>query len=680
MDKERRVNLSENCEKFAIFTHVEYVYRYTYLIVVRNAEKTENAMKKKDYIQGSLFEEDYLIRTLGNLANSPEVALTELVANAWDAGATMVDIFIPEEKGQNLIIEDNGTGLTKNEFYTRWMKLGYNRLKHQGKKVKFPKGVELQRYAYGRNGVGRHGMLCFNDEYQVITSSNAKESTFTITTKSEKEPFIISKQLFNPSTKTGTKLIVNVVKNLPKPENILEVISARFLHDPKFKVSINKSTVQLEEHKGLIFTEVVKVGNVELKIHMIDSKKSRKSTLYQGIAFWQSGRLVGEPSWIVGYNMVLDGRTKQAKRYSVVVQTNDLADYIREDWSSFKNTKELHPIFDKVDEVVQKMFSDIAQENIEETTKQIKNEYRKEYSELSPLGKYEFNEAIESITINNPTARQDSVNLAVETVINLEKTRSGSELIQKLSLFSEEDIEGLNKLLDKWSIKDALTVLDEIDKRISVIEAIRKLSNDKSVDELRVLHPLIASARWLFGPEFDSPEYASNNQLRTTVEKVFKKKVSKELFNNHRNRPDIVVSSSSTFSITGTVQFDNENGIANINRILIIELKRGGFKLGRTERNQAVGYVEDFMNCGTIIGSPYINAFIVGESFSEKIQPIQTIENENKVKMGKVEICLFSQLVDSSERRLFNLRERLNKRYENVSGMELFNRQEKLTI
>lgn len=44
--------------------------------------------------QGSLFEEDYLIRTLGALVHNPEVALTELVANAWDAGATTVDISI----------------------------------------------------------------------------------------------------------------------------------------------------------------------------------------------------------------------------------------------------------------------------------------------------------------------------------------------------------------------------------------------------------------------------------------------------------------------------------------------------------------------------------------------------------------------------------------------------------
>ena len=422
------------------------------------------------------------------------------------------------------------------------------------------------------------------------------------------------------------------------------------------------------------------IDGIKLKIHLIDSKKSRRSTIYQGIAFWQGGRLVGEPSWIVGKNMVLDGRSKQAKRYSVVVETNDLADFIREDWTGFKNQKALETIFNKVDEVVQDMFSKIARENIDETTKQIKKEYKKEYQALSPLGKYEFDEAIEHLTITNPTARQESVNLAVETVLNLEKTRSGSELLQKISLFTDEDINGLNQLLEKWTVKDALTVLDEIDKRISVIEAIRKLGNDKTVDELQVLHPLIASARWIFGPEYDSPEYASNNQLQTTVEKVFGKNIDKNIFNNHKKRPDIVVRGNSTFSITGTQTFDKESKLNTTDKILIIELKRGGYKLKREERNQAVGYVEDFMSCGTIIGNPSINAYVVGESFDGKIQPIQAIKNENGVEMGKVQICLFSQIVDSAESRLFDLRKRLNDRYEDVTGMELYNRQAKLAM
>ena len=637
-------------------------------------------MKDKNYIQGSLFEEDYLIRTLGNLANSSEVALTELVANAWDAGATLVEIFIPEKHGEKLTIEDNGIGMTKDEFYSRWMKLGYNRLKHQGKKVEFPDDLKLNRFAYGRNGVGRHGMLCFNNEYEITTNKNGVKSNFTITTLSENQPFLIKNESFGKSKKSGTKLEVVVTKNLPKTENILEIISARFLHDPKFVISINRQTIQLEQHKGLINSENIEINGIDLTVNLIDSKKARKSTIYQGIAIWQGGRLIGEPSWILGNQMVLDGRTQEAKRYSVVVQTNDLADFIKEDWTGFRRDNRLESIFTKIEESILRMFTEIAKDNIDETTKNIKKNYKSEYNDLSPLGKYEFNEAIRHITINNPTAKAESISLAVETVLNLEKTRSGSELLLKLSILSNEDITGLNTLLENWSVKDALTVLDEIDKRISVIEAIRKLSNDSSVDELHILHPLIASARWIFGPEFDSPEYSSNSQLQTTVEKVFGKKIDKTLFNNNRKRPDIVVMGNSTFSITGTIDFDHENGISNINKILIIELKRGGFKLGRTERNQAVGYVEDFMNCGTIIGNPYISAYIVGESFSEKIQPIQTIENENKVEMGKVQICLFSQIVDSSERRLFNLRSRLNDRYSDISGIELFDQQKKLAV
>lgn len=50
-------------------------------------------MKQKDFVHGSLFEDDFLIRTLGNLASQPDIALTELVANAWDAGATEVELF-----------------------------------------------------------------------------------------------------------------------------------------------------------------------------------------------------------------------------------------------------------------------------------------------------------------------------------------------------------------------------------------------------------------------------------------------------------------------------------------------------------------------------------------------------------------------------------------------------------
>lgn len=626
--------------------------------------------KKTGFLQGSLFEEDYLIRTLGALAHSPETALTELVANAWDAGATTVNIIIPEDYDGKIVIDDNGTGLTKSEFYSRWMRLGYNRIKHQGRTVRFPSDKNGKRLAYGRNGIGRHGLLCFNNNYNVVTSSGGTESKFKITTTSESQPFVIESQAFKKTKKTGTRLEVVVKKNLPNSTRILNIISARFLHDPNFKITINNQTVNLESHQGLIDSRPINADNINLTGHFIDSQKAGKSTLYQGIAFWEGGRLVGEPSWILGNNVIIDGRTRFAKRYTVVIKTNDLSEYVLEDWTGFKRSETVENVYNAVADYVNLMFSKLAMDNIEDTKQQIRSDFSQEISSLSPLAKYEVNEAIETITINHPTAKAESVSLAVEAIINLEKTRTGKELLSKLSKLEDDDIIGLNKLLEKWSVRDALTVLDEIDNRISVIEAIRKLSSDNEVDELHVLHPLVTSARWLFGPEFESAEFSSNRQLQTAVETVFKTKIKKGVFNNYRKRPDIVVLSNSTLSITGTETFENDSNLLSLSKVLIIELKRGGFKLTRKERDQATGYVEDFIGCGNIIGSPSIEAYVIGEEFSEKVQ--------QSIKVGdrcRVNICTFSQIVDTAEKRLFGLRQKLNSRYEDVTGIELFNSQ-----
>lgn len=637
---------------------------------------TKKIQSDQTVIQGSLFEDDYLIRTLGALVHNPEVALTELVANAWDAGATLVEISIPEEYGEKIIIVDNGTGLTQEQFQNRWMKLGYNRLKHQGKNVIFPTGIDGKRFAYGRNGVGRHGLLCFNNEYKVITNSEGEKSTFIITTKSENQPFIIKDFKFEKSTKSGTRLEVIVVKNLPKPERILNIISARFLHDPKFIVSINKKTVPLEQLTGLIDSKKIQINdNISIHIHFIDSLKAARSTLYQGIAFWQGGRLVGEPSWILGNEFILDGRTKYAKRYTVVVKSNDLADFIFEDWTGFKKVETMNEVYKKVGEYVNEMLRIVAKENIEETKEQIKSDFAKDYAALSPLSRYELNEAIETITVSHPTAKQESISIAVEAIINLERTRSGRELLIKLSRLTEDDISGLNKLLDDWSIRDALSVLDEIDNRISIIEAIRKLAGDSDIDELHVLHPLVTGARWLFGPEYESAEYASNRQLQNAVEHVFRTKVQKNVFNNHKKRPDIVILPNSTLSVTGTETFEKDSTLATVNKVLLIELKKGGSNLSRDERDQAVHYVEDFIGCGNLIGSPFIDAYLLGKKYSEKVEQVIKVGDR-----GKISICIFDQLVDTAERRLFGLRNKLSERYDEVPGMELFRKQTKQLI
>lgn len=96
-------------------------------------------------LQGCLFEEDFLLRTLGPIVRSADVALTELVANAWDAGASVVKINIPDEYDDLLVIEDDGVGMTPSQFHEKWMTLGYDRVKHQGSWAEFPQDRLLSK-------------------------------------------------------------------------------------------------------------------------------------------------------------------------------------------------------------------------------------------------------------------------------------------------------------------------------------------------------------------------------------------------------------------------------------------------------------------------------------------------------------------------------------------------------
>ena len=89
--------------------------------------------------QGTIFDERFLGRYAGAIMSDPTTALVELVANAWDAYATKVEIQWPDrETGAAFRIEDNGLGMSADEFEIRWRTLDYNRLSYQGATVMPP--------------------------------------------------------------------------------------------------------------------------------------------------------------------------------------------------------------------------------------------------------------------------------------------------------------------------------------------------------------------------------------------------------------------------------------------------------------------------------------------------------------------------------------------------------------
>ena len=629
---------------------------------------------KLETLQGSLFEEDYLLRTLGSISNSPDVALTELVANAWDAGAAKVEIFIPESMDGELIVRDDGCGMTKEQFEKRWMTLGYNRIKHQGESADFPPDrATWTRYAYGRNGMGRHGLLCFASKYHVETKRDGMASRFVVATSSGTDPFTIEKFDSFKAQGHGTILTAIASRNVPSADRIRDVLSARFLHDPQFSVHVNGKSVPLSEHTGLIDKTILKVNDsLSVEAYFIDSTKSARTAQYQGVAFWVGGRLVGQPSWILGNAVLIDGRTRIAKRHTVVIKSDGLYDEVQPDWSSFKSSKLIDSLYQVVSEYVEKIFIRLSAERIQETRDSVLSQHRETIEGLQPLARLEIREFVDDLTSAQPMMTVETVSVAVQAVINLEKTRSGMGLLEKLSKLSDEDVEGLDRLLGEWTVRDALTVLDEIDRRVAVLQAIVRFSADQDADELHTLHPLVSEARWLFGPEFDSAEYASNVSLQTALKTLFNKRLDPKAFLNPRKRPDLLILSDSTICGVSTDAYDNEKGLSSLRDILLIELKRGRIEIGREEVHQATDYVEDLTRSGHLDGTPFIRAFVVGHTKSNKVEETRKI-GESPVR-ARIDVTTYNQLVRTGEKRLFRLKEKLAARYEELSGVNLFER------
>jgi signal transduction histidine kinase len=115
-----------------------------------------------------------LLRELGErLVGRADIALAELVKNAYDADASLV--YIQIDKNQ-IVVEDNGHGMTDGEFRSFWMRIG------SPHKVSQRFSKRLTRPLTGSKGVGRLSVQFLGSNVQVATTSDDKNSTELIAT------------------------------------------------------------------------------------------------------------------------------------------------------------------------------------------------------------------------------------------------------------------------------------------------------------------------------------------------------------------------------------------------------------------------------------------------------------------------------------------------------------------
>lgn len=89
-----------------------------------------------------------LVRELGErLVKEPEIALLELIKNSYDADATVCDLKAID--GEEIIVFDDGHGMTLDEFTNGWMRIGTSSKEKASVSPKYARSVS------GEKGIGR---------------------------------------------------------------------------------------------------------------------------------------------------------------------------------------------------------------------------------------------------------------------------------------------------------------------------------------------------------------------------------------------------------------------------------------------------------------------------------------------------------------------------------------------
>jgi Histidine kinase-, DNA gyrase B-, and HSP90-like ATPase len=604
--------------------------------------------------QELFFGEGFLDDHAGSIIRESRVAVIELIANAYDAGATEVKIQWPSDAGGAFSIEDNGAGMTKAEFDVRWKTLSYNRHESQGRFADNPNRIGGEkRVAFGRSGKGRHGAFCFADSYEIATNkdgrlfrcrveraSGAGPSPFRFTFLDEQE-----------TDGHGTTISASIIRNFVPEGELREIIGTKFSVIPSFRILLNRQAIQLLDIKHLQTTPLSVEGVGEVTIHQIDSETRDRTTQLRGICWWVKRRAVGNPSWegLEGEGAYLDGRGSLARSYSFVVEADILEQFRKPDWTGFYAGTEVNAVRQAVHRHIIQTLNHLQSANRKERKKLALEQTKGSLREMTTLSRQQVVQFIDEIQESCPTISERDLARAAAVFGKMESAKTGYDLLKQLQKCSPEDLDTWNDIMRRWSADSVAMVLHELEGRLRLIDRLKSLVNSKVADELHDLQPLFERGLWVFGPEYEGIQFLSNRGLATIIRKA----LGGTDEDVPTKRPDFVALPERSIGVYGAPEYSSENGeVSGVRKVLLVELKKGGFELTQKEVDQARDYAKELTKGGEVGPETKIIGYVLGATLELGLEPLT---------QGRIEIIPFAYntFLERAHSRTFQLQRRI---------------------
>lgn len=541
--------------------------------------------------------------------NSIKKSLVELVSNSYDADASEVRITLPLPGGfQEIVVEDDGVGMTTAEFQKHYLHIGRNR------RVSGDTTASNRR-VIGNKGIGKLAGFGIADVIRVetvkngiVTVAHLKRSDFETFENLESAKFDIEAHQIKDTNLKGTKVILKELRSeLSIPDR---TVLRRYLRNnlPRinsFKIFVDDTECTAEDTPGrkVEFDEIVPSLNATISGFYIIANQSLAEP---GVSVRVRGRLVTKPSF---FGIMLDSVTNQtAKKFTGEVS----ADFMDEQGPGQPNVRSLINTSrdgfiednEKVEQFNKWLHDYFKQKLIDESRRTF--ERRSEAlmrdpeikARLARLPRDTQNKARQMIQASLPRLRdaeEEDVRHFVNLILRYFESNVLKELLDSIVSAEEKDVEKLAEMISEWGLREVASVTEIVTQQVKIIKRLAELIESSDTLESQI-HKIFEKNIWLLDEKYKL--WASNKQLKTILEENLNK-----VYKNKANlRPDIVCKT-------------------NLTTAIIIEFKRPSETITSEHLTQAVEY--GAVVKGSMPNITKVIVYVIGKTYDAIIQGIK---------------------------------------------------------
>lgn len=535
---------------------------------------------------------------LGENYRSTEYALKELIDNSWDADSDTVNITMPEpfEKAE-IIVEDNGSGMTEKEIKNEYLFIARSRTSRKGEITPYKK-----RKVKGRKGIGKFAGLLIAGEMVLISKARGKQTTLKIVKdellkwRDDLEKLDLPITISDCSDKeNGTTIILkNLNQNLhfPNPLKLSQLLITEYSRENGFEIRINDKPLDIQDLKGNSKSgneTLNSVGNVNYSFTISNEKRNLKQS---GIAIRVDGKIIGKPSYF-GLDEDEEIPKKLLKKIFAEVEVDGLADDITADWGAiFENSKKLEEVQNYIRPKIKEALKDSYGQQINLAKARLQKKINRELEKL-PEHKRDFaKRALDKVLKNYYNDSEEKINTVISVVLDTLEKDEYYEVLLHIEESSDKEVVEFADALSEFGLVELSVVGVQAKNRNKFLDYFDRLIKNENASESDI-HKSIETNLWLLNERFSL--MASNISLN----RICKEYLDKKFKGIRKNkRPNLVLCQ------------DYKDDI------LLIELKEPNKIIGRDEQAQAEKYRDDL---NTMFPNSHITVLILGKSLNPKI-------------------------------------------------------------